>query len=147
MSRNNTRADKVAIITEDASAQALIQYCPDLENWPQSWRYEERDVIPGKRIVDFFKPFLLHLLAQGLAAKTLRRHRDHLWMLGGEVIRRRQENATLRRLAVEKATFALLEEDGGPLIWPQISEREQDAFDATCRKFYRYLTTATNPSE
>ena len=147
MSRKNTRVDKIAIITEDASALALIQYCPDLENWPHSWRYEERDIIAGKRIVDFFKPFLLHLLTQKLTAKTLHRRRDHLWMLGGEVIRRRQEDSTLSRLAVEKVTFALLEEDGGPLIWPRISEQEQNAFDTTCRKFYRYLTTATNPSE
>lgn len=94
----------------------------------------------GQRIVEFFKPFLRHLLAQGLSAKTLRRHYDHLWMLGGEVIRRRQENSNLRRLAVEKATFALLEEDGGPLIWPRISEPEQDSFDATCRKLYRFFT-------
>ena len=63
-------------------------------------------------------------------------------MLGGEVIRRRQENPRLCRLPVEKVTFALLEEDGGPLIWPRITEQEQVAFDASCRKFYRFLTTA-----
>ena len=89
-----------------------------------------------------FKPFLLHLLAQGLASKTVRRHYDHLWMLGGEVIRRRQEDSHLRRLPVEKVTLALLEEDGGPLIWPRISESEQDAFDATCRKLYRFFTVS-----
>ena len=69
-------------------------------------------------------------------------------MLGGEVIRRRQEVSHLCSLPVEKVTFALLEEDGGPLIWPRITEQEQDAFDASCRKFYRFLTTASdgNPS-
>jgi hypothetical protein len=138
MSSKSQRVSKGAIIADEASA--LAQYCPDLENWPQIWSFDERDIAPGKRIVEFFRPFLLHLLSQGLATKTLRKHRDHLWMLGGEVIRRRQENSTLRRLAVEKATFALLEEDGGPLIWPRISEQEQDSFDATCRKFYRFLT-------
>ncbi len=67
---------------------------------------------------------LLHLLAKKLAASTLRHHRDHLWMLGGEVIHRRQEEPDLRRQPVEKVTFALLEEDGGPLIWPRITEQE-----------------------
>lgn len=62
-------------------------------------------------------------------------------MLGGEVIRRRQEDTHLRKLAVEKAVFELLEEDGGPLIWPRISESAQRTFDATCRKLYRYVTT------
>jgi hypothetical protein len=145
MSSKSQRVSKAAIIADEVSA--LAQYCPDLENWPQIWSFDERDIAPGKRIVEFFRPFLFHLLSQGLATKTLRRHRDHLWMLGGEVIRRRQENSTLRRLAVEKVTFALLEEDGGPLIWPRISEQEQDAFDATCRKFYRHLTATENTNK
>lgn len=133
---------KVAIVADKETAYTLLQYCPDLEDWPKRWSYEERDLAPGHLIVEFFKPFLLHLLAKKLAASTLRRHRDHLWMLGGEVIRRRQENPRLCRLPVEKVTFTLLEEDGGPLIWPRITEQEQVAFDASCRKFYRFLTTA-----
>jgi hypothetical protein len=141
MSSESQTVGKRPIITDETSAQALAQYCPDLENWARSWCCcEQSDLVEGQRIVKFLKPFLLYLLNQRLSAKTLRKHRDHLWMLGGEVIRRRQENSTLRRVAVERATFALLEEDGGPLIWPRISESEQDAFDATCRKLYRFVT-------
>lgn len=70
------------------------------------------------------------------------RHRDHLWMLGGEVIRRRQEDPQLHRLPVKKAPLTLLEEDGEPLIWPRITEQKQDAFDAFCRTLYRFLITA-----
>lgn len=147
MSGESQKVGKVPIIADQASAQALAQYCPDLENWPRIWRYQDADLVPGQRIVEFFKPFLLHLLAQGLAAKTLRRHRDHLWMLGGEVIRRRQEDSDLSRPPAEKVTFALLEEDGGPLIWPRITEQEQDSFDATCRKFYRFLTATRTHSK
>jgi hypothetical protein len=142
MSGKSQKVSKVAIVADKETAYTLLQYCPDLEDWPKRWSYEERDLAPGHLIVEFFKPFLLHLLAKKLAASTLRRHRDHLWMLGGEVIRRRQENPRLCRLPVEKVTFALLEEDGGPLIWPRITEQEQVAFDASCRKFYRFLTTA-----
>ena len=142
MSGKSQKMSKVAIVADKETAYTLLQYCPDLEDWPKRWSYEERDLAPGHLIVEFFKPFLLHLLAKKLAASTLRRHRDHLWMLGGEVIRRRQENPRLCRLPVEKVTFTLLEEDGGPLIWPRITEQEQVAFDASCRKFYRFLTTA-----
>jgi len=140
MSSKLPKRGKDLIVAHKASAQALAPYCPDLDNWARSWLIEERDLVPGQRIVELFKPFLLHLLAQGLVSKTVRRHYDHLWMLGGEVIRRRQEDSHLRRLPVEKVTLALLEEDGGPLIWPRISESEQDAFDATCRKLYRFFT-------
>jgi len=140
MSSKSQSVGKSPIIADDDLAQALAKYCPDLENWARSWCYEQSDLVQGQRIVKFVKPFLLHLLNQRLSAKTLRKHRDHLWMLGGEVIRRRQENSTLRRVAVERATFALLDEDGGPLIWPRISESEKDAFDATCRKLYQFFT-------
>lgn len=80
-------------------------------------------------------------------ASTLCRYRDHLWVLGGRVIRR-QEDPDIYRRPVGKATFALLEEDSGPLIWPRITQQEQDAFDASCRKFYGFLMTASdkNPS-
>lgn len=133
---------KVEIVADNNAAHALLAYCPDIEDWPKIWSYEESDLAPGRSIVEFFKPFLLYLLAKKLAASTLRRHRDHLWMLGGEVIRRRQEDPLLCKLPVEKVTFDLLEEEGGPLIWPRITEQEQDTFDASCRKFYRFLTNA-----
>jgi hypothetical protein len=142
MSGKRQKVDKVEIVADKDAARALLDYCPDIEEWPKRWSYEESDLAPGHLIVEFFKPFLLHLLTKKLATSTLRRHRDHLWMLGGEVIRRRQEDSQLCKLPVEKVAFELLEEDGGPLIWPRITEQEQDSFDASCRKFYRFLTTA-----
>ena len=142
MSGKKQKVGKVDIVADDEAARALLDCCPDIEEWPKRWSYEESDLAPGRRIVEFFKPFLLHLFAKKLAASTLRRHRDHLWMLGGEVIRRRQEDPHLCHQPVEKVTFALLDEDGGPLIWPRITEQEQDSFDASCRKFHRFITTA-----
>ena len=59
-------------------AATLAQYCPDLDEWPQRWRWDECDLPAGQAIVEFFKPFLLHMLDEDLATKTLRRHRDHL---------------------------------------------------------------------
>ena len=144
MSEKKQKVGKVEIVADKDAVRALLEYCPDIEDWPKRWSYEDSDLATGRRIVEFFKPFLLHLLVKKLAASTLRRHRDHMWMLGGEVIRRRQEDSHLRHLPVEKVTFALLEEDGGPLIWPRITEQAQDAFDASCRKFYRYLTTESD---
>jgi hypothetical protein len=41
-------------------------------------------------MVEYFKPFLRDLLTLGLSRATLRRHRDNIWVLGGEVIRRLQ---------------------------------------------------------
>lgn len=142
MSKEIQKGSKEIIITEYNDARRLLQFCQDIEGWPKSWAGEEIDIVPGRKIVEYLKPFLLYLLTTKLAPKTLRSHRDHMWMLGGEVIRRLNDEPPLRRKPVEKVTFDLLEEDGGPLIWPKITEQQQDAFDASCRNLYRFLQTA-----
>ena len=119
----------------------MAKICPDFESWPQRWRYEPSDLALGERILACFRPFLLQLLGQGLATKTLRRHRDHLWMLGGEIIRRLHEEPTLQRTSVKTLLLQLIDDECGPLIWPRISEQQQNAFDATCRKLHQFLTT------
>jgi hypothetical protein len=119
--------------------QRLRQACPDLDRWPQSWHYEEADVAVGQQIVEVLTAFVLNMLDQGLARKTVSRHRDNLWALGGELIRRRYQDDGLARLDVTTALLQLIDGDGGPLIYPRISESEQDSLDATCRKLYRFM--------
>ena len=128
-----------------AAAAALAQYCPDLEQWPERWQVDEHDIAVGQRIVAFFTPFLLHMLGEKLATKTLHRHRDHLWMLGGELIRKRYEDTMFKKMPVAKAIAEMIEEDGGPLIWPRITQAQQNSFDATCRKLYKFLNSDQNP--
>jgi hypothetical protein len=118
----------------------LQSYCPDLDQWPGSWAYEARDIPYGRRIVECFKPFLRELLARSLSRNTLRQHRDNIWVLGGEVIRRVQMDSGLRRRPVEQVVFDLMGDDGGPLLSHGQSETEQRSFDATCRKLFRFLT-------
>lgn len=100
---------------------------------------EPRDLAPGRGMVDCFAPFLRHLLSAGLTGKTLRRHRDNLWLLGGELIRRLHEEPRLRRRGVIDVVIAAIHHDEGPLIRGGSSEHEQRAFDATCRKLHRFL--------
>ena len=101
----------------------------------------------GQRIVEFFKPFLLHMIGERLATKTLHRHRDNLWLLGGELIKRRYDDTQLKKMSVDKAILHMIEGDGGPLIWPSITEAEQESFDATCRKFYKFLNSTEKTDE
>ena len=123
-------------------AQRLRQACPDLHDWPQSWHVETADIAVGQQIVQQLTPFLLHLLGQGLAKATVSRHRDNLWTLGGELIRRRYDNDELARLDAKDAIGQLIGSDGGPLMWPRITEAEQDSLDATCRKLERFWRAA-----
>ena len=118
-------------------------YCPDLDQWPRSWAYEARDIPPGLQIVECFKPFLRELLSRHLSRQTLRRYRDNIWALGGEVISRLQMDSALRRRPIEQVVLSLIGDDGGPLLSHGQSEVEQRSFDATCRKLFRFLTEKT----
>jgi hypothetical protein len=127
---------------QQGAADPLQSYCPDLDQWPGSWAYEKRDIPYGLRIVECFTPFLREMLALSLSRKTLRRHRDNIWILGGEVIRRVQMDSGLRRRPVEQVVLDFIGDDGGPLLSHGQSEDEQRSFDATCRKLFRFLTAA-----
>jgi len=61
--------------------------------------------------------------------------------VGGELIRSRYDDAKLKKMPVRQAIGMLIKEDGGPLIWPRITETAQNSFDATCRKLYEYLNS------
>ena len=124
----------------------LRQACPDLDDWPSRWQYQAADLAPGAAIVAIFKPFLLDLLRGNLSKKTFNRHRDNLWLVGGEMIRRRYEDPDLKRLPIATLVRELVEEDGGPLIQSRMSETEQNTIDTTCRKLHRFLNHST-PAE
>jgi hypothetical protein len=131
--------DDGASILTPHDAQRLRLTCPDLHEWPKSWHVDPADIAVGQQIVQVLTPFLLHLLDQGLARTTVRRHRDNLWLLGGEFIRRRYDDDGLARQSVTGALNKLIEGDGGPLMWPRITESDQDSLDATCRKLNRFM--------
>jgi hypothetical protein len=125
---------------QQGAADPLQSFCPDLDQWPGRWAYEKRDIPYGLRIVECFTPFLRDMLARSLSRKTLRQHRDNIWVLGGEVIRRLQMDSGVRRRSVEQVVLDLIGDDGGPLLSHGQSEAGQRSFDTTCRKLFRFLT-------
>ena len=98
----------------------------------------EKDLPPGEQLVACFRPFIEHLASSSLSPKTIRRHVDNLWLLGGEIIRDLNYNPALRKVAAQKLLRDVVGADGGPLIYNG-SEEEQPALDSTCRKLHRFL--------
>ena len=137
---SNGVGGKSSLAAQQAAADSLQAYCPDLDQWPRSWAYEERDIPAGQQMVQCFQPFLRHLLSSHLSRKTLRQHRDNIWALGGEIIRRLQMDRDLRRRPIEQVVLGLIGDDGGPLLSHGQSEAEQRSFDVTCRRLFRFLT-------
>lgn len=125
-------------MTEPAAIEKLRQR---IRRWPELWKVDDSDIEIGRHLAEALEPFLLDLSRQGLADKTLARHRDYLEMLGGEIIRRRHDDQDLAKQPVGDLLLTLIEQEGGPLIWPRVTETTQRELDATCRKLYRFFQT------
>ena len=99
----------------------------------------EKDLPPGEKLVDCFRPFLEDLVASDLSPKTIQKHVDNLWALGGEIIRYLHENPSLRRKSMEQILDDRIDEEGGPLVYAMESEEDQQrSLDSTCKKLYRF---------
>jgi hypothetical protein len=123
-----------------ASPELLEHYCRGLDGWPRAWRGVEKDLPPGEKLVACFRPFLDGLVASDLSPKTIQKHVDNLWALGGEIIRDLHENPFLRRKSIEQILRDRIDDEGGPLLYATESEEDQQrSFDSTCKKLYRFL--------
>ena len=97
----------------------------------------EKDLLAGEQLIAVFRPFLEHLAASDLSPKTIQKHVDNLWALGGEFIRDLHNDPSLRKNPVDRILLRMIEY-GGPLLHHG-GEDEQRSFDSTCRKLRRFL--------
>jgi hypothetical protein len=140
MARKRATAKTSTINRATPVSSALVErYCRGLDGWPRSWMGWEKDLPPGEKLVASFRPFLEDLVASDLSPKTIQRHVDNLWALGGEIIRDLNENPSLRKKSIEQILDDRIDDDGGPLLYGIDSEEQQRSFDSTCRKLRRFL--------
>jgi hypothetical protein len=126
------------------SSSLLERYCRGLDTWPRSWMGWEKDLPAGEQLVACFRPFLEELVASDLSPKTIQKHVDNLWALGGEIIRDLNETPSLRGKNIQQLLDDRIDDEGGPLVYALESEEPlQRAFDSTCRKLYRFLSQST----
>src|SRR5580700_3525763 len=92
-----------------APPATLEHYCRDLNGWPRSWMGLEKDVAPGERLVACFRPFLEYLVASDLSPKTIQKHVDNMWVLGGEFIRDLNDTPSMRKRPVDRLLLELIE--------------------------------------
>jgi len=111
---------------------------PDFAEWPERWMCLQEDVAYGKGHLPIMHAFTVHLISKGLTRKTIRRHMDNLWLLGGEIIRR-VHNEGGYNTPPKKKLMESIGSDGGTYCRHIDSEPALTSYDSTCRKFYRFL--------
>jgi len=109
---------------------------PDFPDWPNRWRGDDKDTPYGQGILDVMRLFVEHLIAGGLSKKTIRRHMDNLWLLGGEIIRDVNTYGHCNVSPLKKLKECV-GHDGGPYC-QHIDDDEgaMNSYDATCRKLH-----------
>ena len=129
----------------DASSQSatdLSHYVSDIEKWPESWMIDRPDLATGQALLAALKPFIQHLVDQGLSKRTFKRHIDNLWALGGEIISKVNSDPSLREQSARSLVMDSVYDEGGPLLSDAFSPDSQQSFDTTCRKLYRFLKSS-----
>jgi hypothetical protein len=123
-----------------APLASLERYCRGLNDWPRAWMWLEKDLPPGEKLVACFRPFLEELVASDLSPKTIQKHVDNLWELGGEIIRDLHENPSLRKKGMELILAERIDDEGGPLVYATESEEQQQrSLDSTCKNLHQFL--------
>ncbi|MCP4606631.1 MAG: hypothetical protein GY847_39995 [Proteobacteria bacterium] len=112
-----------------------------MELWPKSWAGTSDDIPIGKKLVAEMKPFIIQLHTLGLSKKTIRRHLDNLWVIGGEIIREINYEPALAKKQPRKLLFDTVSDGEAPYVH-NASESEHRSFDSTARRLFRFLVNA-----
>jgi len=121
------------------STTSVTGFLTLMDDWAESWAGMREDVAIGQSIVEVMRPFIIHLREQGLTRKTVRRHLDNLWSIGGEIIRNVNCDDSLRHVTPSTLLLQAVELGEAPLLW-DYDEAHQRECDATARKLLKFLS-------
>jgi len=124
------------------SASDLSHYVKDIDEWPESWMIDRPDLATGQAILSVLGPFIEHLVNQGLSRRTIKRHIDNLWALGGEIISKVNSDPAQREQSARILVMDAVDDEGGPLLSNASNPEDQNSFDTTCRKLYKFLKSS-----
>jgi len=128
----------------NSGSELLYEYCKNIKNWSVSWKISTEDLAIGEEITEQFKQFLINHIEKGRAKRTIRRYADYLWVLGGELIRRINEDDTERSLIATDLILKYIDDDGGPYWRHARDETEHAEYDSVCKHLFKFMTTNPN---
>jgi hypothetical protein len=121
------------------SIQQITVVFPDILLSPESWMGDENDLVVGHLILDVFIAYIAHLVENGRARSTLKKHANYLWALGGEIIRDTSEAGFDKCKPSYDFVLGYVDNLGGPYWRHASSEEDQQRYDSVCRALYRFL--------
>ena len=119
----------------------------ECDKWPKRWMGLDEDVPYGQGLVEAMKPFVSALLAEDITDRTVRKHLDNLWILGGEIIRDVSMHDEYAKTSPADKLKQSVSQHEGPLCRHVDSESARRSFDATCGKLCRFLVKNGMPDD
>jgi hypothetical protein len=121
------------------SMALLNEYCKDINEWPDKWEIDSADIAIGKSILEQFKLFLVNRIEKGRTRKTIRMYSNHLWALGGELIRQVNENEDERQLSGRNLILKYIDDSGGPYWCHADNDEDHAKYDSVCKQLFRFI--------
>lgn len=116
----------------------------EINGWVKSWMIETEDIHIGGELEEVFKAFMLSPEITKLTDRTVKKHLENLFILGGQIISNINIDNDLRRKNGIDLLMESIDEDGGPYTSHIESESELRSFDATCKKLYKFMKNWSN---
>jgi len=101
------------------------------------------DKVFGEKLVVELRPFIDTLMSRGFSKRTMDRHLNNLFLMGGEIIRdiSMDEDYDADPASVLRDAVMCGE---GSLCRHLHTEEDQRTYDATCRKLHKFLKEASS---
>jgi hypothetical protein len=109
------------------------------DEWPEAWMGVDEDLPYGQQLVEAMKPFIESLIDSNLSTRVMKKHMDNLWLLGGEIIRDVSLYEDYENSAPADKLWEAIGPHEGPCCRHLHTASEQQSYDATCDKLYRFL--------
>jgi hypothetical protein len=122
------------------NVKLLLEYCKNINDWPNRWEIDIADIQVGQAINEYFKLFLIDRIENGRAKRTIKTYGNYLWALGGELISRINYDDNERKLSAKNLILKYVNEDGGPYWRHARDESEQVRYDSVCKQLFKYMT-------
>jgi hypothetical protein len=124
--------------TKPEEISDIAAVCPSFPQWPRRWMGMPEDVPYGAGILKVFAPFIRALMSQGYSERTISKHCDNLWLLGGEIIR---EVSLYDEYETEprKMVINAVDSEGGMDCRHLHSRAERLSYNNTCKMLHAFL--------
>lgn len=126
-------------VDNNNETESFRVWAPDFDSWPKRWMGVAEDLAYGQKLLPWFAGFLQALYDEGVSRKTFAQCRDHLWSLGGTIIREVSLYDEYQTDPLEKLCASVADDGILPDRYDQMSQAELKAFERMCRKVEKYL--------